>query len=131
MSAITLLELGMGVPQLERRNAAQAKIIRTRLDAHVLPAFAKRVLSVDAAVALGVPAARPHGIVKKRRGVTADTEERLIRYFGCAPAQQEGLTPRGGAAAQPARVMGAPRGVCTAPDAALRQTCPTRAYLFY
>ena len=40
-------------------------------------------LSVNAlAVALGVPATRIHEIVKTRRSVTADTAERLARYFG-------------------------------------------------
>ena len=52
LSAITLLELKMGVLQLERRDAAQGMILRTWLDGHVLPAFAGRVLAVDAAVAL-------------------------------------------------------------------------------
>ena len=31
---------------------------------------------------LGVPATRLHEIVKERRSVTADTAERLARYFG-------------------------------------------------
>lgn len=52
VSAMTLLELEMGVLQLERRNVAQGTIIRTWLDGHVLPAFAGPVLAVDAAVAL-------------------------------------------------------------------------------
>jgi addiction module HigA family antidote len=40
-------------------------------------------LSVNAlATALGVPATRIHEIVKERRGITADTAERLARYFG-------------------------------------------------
>lgn len=40
-------------------------------------------LSVNAlAMALGVPATRIHEIAKERRGVTADTAERLARYFG-------------------------------------------------
>jgi predicted nucleic acid-binding protein len=52
LSAITLLELGMGVLQVERRDAAQGAIIRTWLDGHVVPAFAGRVLAIDAAVAL-------------------------------------------------------------------------------
>ena len=40
-------------------------------------------LSVNAlAVALGVPATRMHEIVKESRAVTADTAERLARYFG-------------------------------------------------
>ena len=52
LSAITLLELEMGVLQLERRGAAQGMILRTWLDGHVLPAFAGRALAIDAAVAL-------------------------------------------------------------------------------
>lgn len=40
-------------------------------------------LSVNAlAIALGVPATRIHEIVKERRSITADTAERLARYFG-------------------------------------------------
>lgn len=40
-------------------------------------------LSVNAlSVALGVPATRIHEIAKERRGVTADTVERLAHYFG-------------------------------------------------
>lgn len=40
-------------------------------------------MSVNAlAMALGVPATRLHEIVKERRAVTADTAERLARYFG-------------------------------------------------
>ena len=34
------------------------------------------------AIALGVPATRIHEIVKERRAITADTAERLARYFG-------------------------------------------------
>jgi addiction module HigA family antidote len=34
------------------------------------------------AVALGVPATRIHEIVNERRGISADTAERLARYFG-------------------------------------------------
>ena len=40
-------------------------------------------LSVNAlAMALRVPATRMHEIVNGRRGITADTAERLARYFG-------------------------------------------------
>ena len=40
-------------------------------------------LSVNAlALALGVPATRIHEIAKERRSITADTAERLARYFG-------------------------------------------------
>ena len=40
-------------------------------------------LSVNAlATALGVPTTRIHEIVKERRSITADTAQRLARYFG-------------------------------------------------
>ncbi len=52
ISAITLLELEMGVLQIERRDVKQGAVIRAWLNGHVLPAFAGRVLPVDAAVAL-------------------------------------------------------------------------------
>jgi predicted nucleic acid-binding protein len=52
LSAITVLELEMGVLQIERRDRAQGGLMRTWMDEHVLPAFAGRVLAVDAAVAL-------------------------------------------------------------------------------
>ncbi|NER22412.1 MAG: HigA family addiction module antidote protein [Symploca sp. SIO1C2] len=40
-------------------------------------------LSANAlALALHVPATRIHEIVKERRSITADTAERLARYFG-------------------------------------------------
>jgi toxin FitB len=40
LSAITVLELEMGVLQIERRDRAQGSLIRSWLDEHVLPAFA-------------------------------------------------------------------------------------------
>lgn len=40
-------------------------------------------MSVNAlAIALAVPATRIHEIVKERRGITADSAERLAQYFG-------------------------------------------------
>ena len=40
-------------------------------------------MSVNAlALALAVPATRIHEIVKERRGITADTAQRLAHYFG-------------------------------------------------
>ena len=40
-------------------------------------------LSANAlALALSVPATRIHEIVKERRGITADTAERIARFFG-------------------------------------------------
>lgn len=51
VSAITILELGMGVLQIERRDAAQGAVLRAWLDKHVLPGFTGRILPVDTGVA--------------------------------------------------------------------------------
>jgi len=54
--------------------------------------LAPLAMSVNAlAMALGVPATRIHEIVKERRAVTADTAERLARYFGGDAASWLGL----------------------------------------
>jgi toxin FitB len=52
ISAITVLELEMGVLQIERRDRVQGSVMRAWLDEHVMPAFAGRILAVDAHVAL-------------------------------------------------------------------------------
>ena len=51
LSAITLLEIEAGTLLLARRDEAQAALLRTWIDAKVLPAFAGRILAVDTAVA--------------------------------------------------------------------------------
>jgi predicted nucleic acid-binding protein len=52
LSAITVQELEIGVRLAERRDSAQGAMFRTWLDTQVLPAFAGRILPVDATVAL-------------------------------------------------------------------------------
>lgn len=52
LSAVTVLELETGVHLIERRDAAQGAIMRAWMDGHVMPAFAGRILPVDADVAL-------------------------------------------------------------------------------
>ena len=51
ISAITVLELEIGVLQIERRDKKQGAILRGWLNHNVLPAFSDRVLPVDLAVA--------------------------------------------------------------------------------
>ena len=51
ISAVTVLELELGVLQMERRDARQGRTLRAWLDDQVLPAFRGRVLAIDAAVA--------------------------------------------------------------------------------
>ncbi len=51
LSAITVLELETGVLLVERRDQPQGVMLRAWLDEQVLPAFAERIVAVDAAVA--------------------------------------------------------------------------------
>ena len=51
LSAITILELEIGVLQMEGRDPSQGALLRAWMDNHVLPEFAERVLPVDIAVA--------------------------------------------------------------------------------
>ncbi len=51
VSAITIMELELGVLAIERKDAAQGALLRAWLEQHVLPEFADRTLSVDTAVA--------------------------------------------------------------------------------
>ena len=64
LSALSLMELEMGVLALESRNPSVAAPLRQWLTAKVLPAFKDRILAIDAAVArrcaaLHVPQRRP------------------------------------------------------------------------
>ena len=52
LSAMTVLELEMGIGLLERRDKTQADFLATWLNHYVLPSFAERILPVDTAVAL-------------------------------------------------------------------------------
>jgi len=51
LSAITILELEIGVLQIERRDAPQGALLRTWLDRFVLPEFAGRIFPVDTQIA--------------------------------------------------------------------------------
>lgn len=52
VSAITLLELEIGVRRAEQRDSAQGAVLRAWMTDRALPAFAGRVLPVDGPVAL-------------------------------------------------------------------------------
>jgi predicted nucleic acid-binding protein len=51
VSAITIMELELGVLSIERKDAAQGILLRSWLEQHVLPEFSRRTLPVDTAVA--------------------------------------------------------------------------------
>lgn len=52
VSAITIMELELGVLSIERSDATQGALLRAWLEQHVLPEFSGRTLPVDTAVAL-------------------------------------------------------------------------------
>ncbi len=51
LSVVTIMELETGVLLIERRDPTQGGVLRSWLNAHVLPAFSERILPVDTAVA--------------------------------------------------------------------------------
>ena len=52
VSALTLMELEIGILRLERRDPAQGNLLRRWMESRVMPEFAERTLPVDTAVAL-------------------------------------------------------------------------------
>lgn len=52
LSAITLMELELGILRLERRDPTQGARLRAWMDRRVLPEFSGRILPIDAEVAL-------------------------------------------------------------------------------
>ena len=51
VSAITIMELELGVLSIERKDATQGAVLRSWLEQQVLPEFSGRTLPVDTAVA--------------------------------------------------------------------------------
>lgn len=51
VSAITIMELELGVLSIERKDAAQGAMLRSWLERQVLPEFSGRTLPIDTAVA--------------------------------------------------------------------------------
>jgi predicted nucleic acid-binding protein len=51
VSAITIMELELGVLSMERKDASQGTVLRRWLEQHVLPEFSGRTLPIDAVVA--------------------------------------------------------------------------------
>lgn len=52
ISAITILELELGILSIERKDSEQGRILRNWFENQVLPEFENRILSVDEKVAL-------------------------------------------------------------------------------
>lgn len=52
VSALTLMELEIGILRVEQRDPAQGNLLRRWMESRVMPEFAERTLPVDTAVAL-------------------------------------------------------------------------------
>jgi hypothetical protein len=52
ISAVTLMELELGILRLERRDPTQGARLRAWMDRRILPEFSERTLPIDAEVAL-------------------------------------------------------------------------------
>ena len=52
VSALTLMELEIGILRVERRDPAQGNLLRRWMESRVMPEFAERTLPVDTIVAL-------------------------------------------------------------------------------
>lgn len=52
LSVVTIFETEMGILQLEGKDKRQAQILRSWLHTRILPAFADRILPMDASLAL-------------------------------------------------------------------------------
>lgn len=51
VSAITIMELELGVLSIERKDITQGTMLRSWLEQHVLPEFSARTLPIDTAIA--------------------------------------------------------------------------------
>lgn len=51
LSVISLMELEMGVLSIQRKDIKQGNLLRTWLDAQVIPAFSGRTISIDTPIA--------------------------------------------------------------------------------
>jgi predicted nucleic acid-binding protein len=51
LSAITVLELELGILLMEKRDKGQGKILRFWLDRQVIPAFSQRIIEMDTSIA--------------------------------------------------------------------------------
>ena len=104
LSAVTIMEIELGILRVERRDPAQGARLRAWMDQHILPEFADRTLPVDTAVALRcaplhVPDPRPerdafiaatalvHGMTVVTRNVAdfAPTGVPLLNPWGASP----------------------------------------------
>lgn len=73
LSAISVLEIEIGILLVERRDRSQGALLRSWLEGHVLPAFNDRILAVDTEVARRCAALHVPGRCSDRDALIAAT----------------------------------------------------------
>jgi predicted nucleic acid-binding protein len=73
LSAITLMEIELGILRIERRDIAQGARLRVWMNDYILPEFAGRTLAVDTPVALRCAALQVPDPFPERDGFIAAT----------------------------------------------------------
>lgn len=93
VSAITIMELELGVLSIERKNATQGAMLRSWLERHVLPEFSGRTLPIDTAVAQRC--ARLHGPDKRGRRDALIAATALVHGMALATRNVADFKPTG------------------------------------
>jgi len=99
ISAITVMELEIGILRISRRDEAQGKLLRTWMDRHVLPEFAQRTLPIDTAVALRCARLHVPDPRSERDALIAATA--LTHAMAVVTRNTEGFAPSGVALINP------------------------------
>ncbi len=73
LSVISVLEIDLGILQIERKDSRQGTLLRAWLQTQVLPGFQGRILPVDTAVALRCARLNVPGPRAERDGLIAAT----------------------------------------------------------
>jgi toxin FitB len=99
LSAITILEIELGVPLLQHRDERQGAVLRAWIDTKVMPAFAGRILSVDAAVAQHC--ARLHVPVPRAERDALIAATAMVNRLTVVTRNVGGFSTHGGRSPQP------------------------------
>jgi toxin FitB len=99
LSAISILELEIGILLVERREQKQGVVLRAWMDNHVLPTFAGRILAIDTAVAQRCAALQVPNPPSDRDAIVAATA--LVHGMTVATRNVKHFQPTGVAIVDP------------------------------
>ncbi|HEY3926797.1 MAG TPA: type II toxin-antitoxin system VapC family toxin [Candidatus Koribacter sp.] len=102
LSAISILELEIGILLVERRDSKQGLVLRAWMEQHVLPSFEGRILSVDAAIARRSAALHVPNPRSDRNAIIAATA--LVHGMTIATRNVKNFQPMGVAIVNPWQV---------------------------